>query len=135
MGAEDSLNYRIEEVNTNHASNIPESFSDKIYNSIVRIEDSNKNTATGFFMKANINNHLTNLLLTCNHVITKNHIIQKDIIKISYGKINEETTKKIKLNDNKRFIKFFEPPIDITVIEIIKDDKIPEKKFLYPDLY
>ena len=33
-----------------------------------------------------------------------------------------------------KIIKFFEPPIDITVIEIIEDDKIPEKKFLYPDL-
>ena len=132
MGVSSST--RIEQTNTKHAHYIPESSSDYLLNSIVKIETNDKKIATGFFMKVNINNRKINLLLTCNHVITKNLISQKASIKILYGKKIKETTKIIDLDFNKRFIRSFEHPIDITLIEIIENDEIPEEKYLFPDL-
>lgn len=38
------------------------------------------------------------------------------------------------MNTNKRFIKCFHPPKDVTLIEILKSDEITEDKFLFPDL-
>ena len=38
------------------------------------------------------------------------------------------------MDDNLRFIKCFNKPIDATIIEIINQDKIPEDKYLFPDL-
>ena len=108
-------NIKRKEANTKHASYIPESSSDILYNSIVKIQIDEK-FGTGFLMKAQINTIQMNLLLTCNHVITQTHISEKAII-ISYGKINKETTKKFKLDSNARYIKTFESPIDITLIE------------------
>ena len=35
---------------------------------------------------------------------------------------------------NKRIIKCFEKPIDITIVEIIENDNIPDNKYLLPDL-
>jgi hypothetical protein len=55
-------------------------------------------------------------------------------ISISYGKKNEETTKKITLDKNQRFIRSFEPPIDAIIIEINDNDNIPDDKYLLPDL-
>ena len=40
----------------------------------------------------------------------------------------------INLNKNLRFIKAFEREKDITIIEIIESDEIPDNKFLSPDL-
>ena len=43
--------------------------------------------------------------------------------------------KKIELDNNKRFIKcFIDDDIDVTIIEILPEDDIPEDKYLYPDL-
>ena len=38
------------------------------------------------------------------------------------------------MNTNKRFIKCFQTPKDVTLIEIIKSDGITEDKFLVPHL-
>ena len=67
-------NIKYDEVDTLHASGIPESASDKLYNSIVRIEinENNKNKyGTGFFMKVNIKGNKYNFLCTNFHVIKK----------------------------------------------------------------
>ena len=58
----------------------------------------------------------------------------KALIPIYYGKKDNEIKKVIKLDIEKRFIKCFDEPIDITAIEILKEDDIPESKFLFPDL-
>ena len=134
MGVCSYQSTRINQTNTRHAHYIPESSSDYLLNSIVKIETNDEKIATGFFMKANINNRKINLLLTCNHVITKNLISQKTTIKILYGKKIKETTKIIDFDFNKRFIRSFESPIDITLIEIIENDDIPEEKYLFPEL-
>ena len=123
----------INEVNTLHAKIIPESVSDRIYNSIVRIEIENS-TGTGFFVKLNIKNKIMNCLLTCHHVINQNYVDQNKTFYIYYGKKNNETRKEILLDDHIRFIKCFMKPIDITIIEIINKDKISEDKYLLPDL-
>ena len=123
----------VDEINTKHASHIPESSVDKLFNSIVKIQI-NESIATGFFMKLNINNKQYHFLLTCNHVINEKLISEESIFEIFYGKIDKEAIKKIKLVHSERFIDTFEKPIDITLIEILKNDDIPEDKFLFMDL-
>jgi hypothetical protein len=55
----------IDECDTKHADPIPESLNDKLYNSIVRIEITEKGRrATGFFMKIKINNKEMKFLFT-----------------------------------------------------------------------
>jgi len=69
-------NNRINENDTKHATSIPESVSDKLYNSIVRIEKANEK-GTGFFIKILIKNKLKHFLFTCFHVIKKIDIDSK----------------------------------------------------------
>ena len=126
-------NKRIDETCTNHANLIPESASDIIYNSIVKIRINKTLFGTGFFMKIKTNEKLKNFLLTCNHLINEQNIKSKDIIEISFGKINKENHFQIKLDINERKIITFKPPIDITLIEILDLDNIPEDKYLFPD--
>ena len=126
-------NVKINECNTNHAPLITESSSEILYNSIVRINISNKLEGTGFFIKFKIKGKQLNCLLTCIHVINDEYINSKEIIDIYYGKINQEIIKKIKLDKSIRFIKTYKEPIDITLIQIIKSDNIPEDKYLFPD--
>lgn len=135
----------INEVETNHAVYIPESKTNKIFNSIAKIIVENA-MGTGFFMKFKLENKFgirksgyfdgldtIYFLVTCEHIVQKKDVDSKVIIKICYGKINEEIIKEINLNDNKRFIKCFDSPVDITLIQIIGEDCIPENKFLIPD--
>ena len=70
---------------TNHSNTIPESTSDKIYNSIVKIKLNSGVKATGFFMKINIKDKQMKCLFTCNHVISEKDINNKIIIYIYYG--------------------------------------------------
>ena len=126
-------NKRIDGTCTNHANLIPESASDIIYNSIVKIRINKTLFGTGFFMKIKTNEKLKNFLLTCNHLINEQNIKSKDIIEISFGKINKENHFQIKLDINERKIITFKPPIDITLIEILDLDNIPEDKYLFPD--
>ena len=122
-----------DESDTDHAAIIPESVSDKIYNSIVRIHIGNI-VGTGFFIKLKIKNENINCLITCYHIINENNVSNCDAFDIYYGKKIEEKKQTLSLDDNLRFIKCFKKPIDATVIEIIKNDKIPENKFLFPDM-
>ena len=125
------MNY--DEVDTLHAGAIPRSVSDKIYNSIVRI-NINNNQGTGFFMKARIRGILYKYLCTNFHVIKQEYVDSKKELIFYYGEKDNETKKIIKLDKNKRFIKCFKKPKDITVIEIIESDNIPENKYLFADL-
>jgi V8-like Glu-specific endopeptidase len=126
-------NERINQNDTQHAPFIPESKTDKLFNSIVKIKMRNGEQGTGFFMKIKIKLNQVNFLLTCNHVIKQTNIDSKETIDIFYGKIREEINKKIKLDINDRLILTYVPPIDITLIEIINSDDIPDDKYLLPD--
>ena len=128
---------RLKESDTHHARFIPEKSSEKLFNSIVRIDFTfNEKTfiGTGFFIKFNIKNKICHYLMTCHHIINKKFVEKKITITLYYGKFNEEKNFEIKLDNNERNIKYFEEPIDVTLIEIIKKDKINEDKFLVPDL-
>ena len=111
---------------TGHSS-IPESVSDKLYNSIVKIHV-RENFGIGFFMKIEEENYL----ITCNHIVDNEIINSNETLEIIYGK-KDETKKEIKLNSF-RIIKTFGRNKDITLIEIKESDQIPEDKYLFPDL-
>ena len=119
-----------------HARFIPESASDTLYNCIVKIVIElglNKTFATGFFLKVILNIKKYKFLLTNFHVITKDLIDKGEIIKIYYGKKNQENEIKIRLEKTERIIQYFNFPVDVTFVEIIENDNIPENKFLFPD--
>ena len=124
---------RINETDTKHANTIPESSSELIFNSITRIEYGDK-IGTGFFMKIVIKDKIFKFLVTCEHVVTEEMIKNKTKINIYYGKKNFEINKIIELNEKERYIKDFKVSLDITLIQILKSDNIPENKFLSPDL-
>ena len=64
---------RIDQADTKHAPAIPESSSEKLYNSIVKINvDLNENdikVGTGFFISPVINKKIRYFLMTCQHLI------------------------------------------------------------------
>ena len=118
----------------NQINCIPKEIKEKLSQTITRIQIENK-ISTGFFMKMNIQGKIHYFLLTSAHSITKENINSKITISIFYGRKKTETEKKIELDNNKRFIKcFIDDDIDATIIEILPEDKIPENKYLYPDL-
>lgn len=89
----ESLDF-VDEVNSKHGPFIPESISDKLFNSIVKIEINNF-IGTGFFIKFQINQKNIYCLLTCEHVISQSNVNKKDSFIIYYGKKNEEKKKNL----------------------------------------
>ena len=126
-------NNRVNQSDTKHASLIPESACDVLYNSIVKIVMNDGLQGTGFFMKIKIKGKEINGLFTCNHLINEKNIDSRETFDIYYGKITKEINKKIKLDTNIRLIKTFKNPIDATLVEIIESDYIPNDKYLFPD--
>ena len=109
----------------------------KLFNSIVRIDfeaDEKKFIGTGFFIKFSLKNKIRHFLMTCHHIIQGKFVIEKKVITLYYGKNNEEEKFKIKFDRDNRYIKFFDKPVDITLIEILEEDNIKEDIFLEPDL-
>ena len=117
---------------------ISENSSEKLYNSIVRVNaglnEKELISGTGFFIKLNLSNETRNYLITCNDIINEKFIADKKAIKIYYRKITEEKNIEIKLDRSKRDIKTYKNSLNLTLIEIIKEDKISEDKFLLPDM-
>ena len=116
---------------------IPESNSLKMFDSIVRIEyklKEGEQAGTGFFMKIPYENEkfYSNFLVTNCHVIPETIVEEKKEINIFYGKSKNEREKKIELDKNKRNIKC-NKECDYTVIQILNNDKIRDKKYLYPE--
>ena len=113
---------------------IPEEISDVLKKSTARIVfDAKKKYFTGFFMKIKIKGENLNFIITCNHSITQDEINSKQQITIYFGKTKNEEKIIIILDDKKRLIKTYED-LDVTLIQILKEDQIKEKRFLYPDL-
>ena len=121
------------EVDPGFGKTIPEDIIDKLYNSIVNIKLNNGLNATGFFMKIKIKEKEMKCLFTCQHVITQDNINNKITINIYYGKKNKEDYRQIKLGKNIRYTRVFNEE-DVTLIEIIENDKISENKYLDVDL-
>lgn len=114
---------------------LPEQIMDILRKGTARIEfEDNKNIiSTSFFMKIEIKKKQYNFLITCSHSITKEDIASKKIINVYYGKVNKEKKIQIILDKSKRFIKVYKD-LDVTLIELQKEDNIPDKHYLYPDL-
>ena len=119
---------------------ISQSFSEKLYSSIVRINlgqnEKEAISVTGFFIKLILNNKTKHFLITCHHAINEKLLEKHKTIKLHYGKINDEKNIEIKLdkNKNKREIKYFKNSLDVTLIEILEEDKINEDNYLQPDI-
>ena len=89
----------------------------------------NEGDGTGFLLKTFKGSKEFFCLISNEHVITKDMIEAKQKVIIHYDKKNK--TKEIILDKEKRFIKEYrEKDLDITLIEILKDDNIKEKYFL-----
>ena len=113
-------------------------FNNNSSNSIVQISiiENNKEKiiGLGFFIKFTIKKSIRCFLMAYNQILSKTIIEEKKYIKIYYGLRSEEKTLTIKLDNNQRYIKCFDYPIEVTLIEIIADDSISEDIFLYPDI-
>ena len=113
---------------------IPEQISEILKKSTARIEFNDiKKTSTGFFMKINIKGDKVNFILTCNHSITQEDVDSKQQINIYIGKSENEEKIVITLDDKNRLIKTYDD-LNVTLIQVLKEDNIKEKRFLYPDL-
>ena len=92
--------------------------------SLCRIKIGEK-IASGFFMITKINQQKVRFLITNNHVISDEMIIQKINIEIYLECINEK--REIQLDNEQRLIKIFPKPIDITIVEILDSDNLKNK--------
>ena len=104
----------------------------KVSKSICKLiikNDKEEWTGTGFFMSIKFENEaLINCLITNNHIIDKN--ISKNHIQLQIG----DNIKDFNIG-KKRYIKYFEKPIDFTIIEILNNDEfIKDVNFLSYDL-
>ena len=83
---------------------------------------------TGFFMKTKvkiIRKQKIHLLVTNHHVISNDEINSKQKIEIYMEHIEEK--REIQLDKEKRIIKCFPKPVDITIIEILETDNLKNK--------
>ena len=111
---------KLSEIKINYKGYLPESLSNKLYNSIAKIQLNNIIIGTGFFIQIYMNKKKSFYLLTSSHLITRKHIEHNLYFNIIYGKKENEIIKIIKLDINERFIRIYdENSIDITLIEII----------------
>ena len=69
--------------------------------------------------------------MTNEHVIKKNIIESNKLIDVKYN--YEKNWIRIKLNEKERIIKY-DKEIDVTIVEIIPEDKIKNKYFVLPNL-
>lgn len=98
-----------------------------LYNSICKILFKHTR-GSGFFMKTKVKiklKNITHFLITNSHIITENMINKKETITIFLENINEK--REIILDNEKRLIKCFKKPVDITIIEILDEDNLKGK--------
>ena len=106
--------------------------------SICKITTSNK-LGSGFLIKLFKGSEEFFCLMTCEHVITRKMIKQRNKISFFYDSI-EIKLKDIELNPDERFIKEFrnlenkDDDIDVTIIEILSRDNIERSFFLSPEI-
>ena len=75
---------------------------------------------TGFFCELELQNYTMNVLLTCNHVLTKNLIKNNSTITFKH----QDTIKNLNINE-KRFVCTNEE-LDYTCIQILNEDKLDD---------
>jgi len=104
-----------QEIDTCEAPRVPLDIiikSSKAVCKIIQKKLNSKKTGTGFFITDIKKN---------NFLFTNNHVISEDIIdsnKTIIIEIHNKEEYELKLNKNKRYIKTYKDPIDITIIQI-----------------
>ena len=73
--------------------------------------------------------------MTTHSIIGEDLVRDKKGIKFDYMDESNQKTIEIILNINKRYIKCYGEPLDVTLIEILNEDNIKKDIFLEPDLY
>ena len=89
----------------------------------------NNGEGTGFFTKIPYKNKLLSVLITNNHVIDKNDIIDNQIITLYLN--NDKIEKSIILDDNR--LRYTNEKLDITIIEINENKDNINNKYLELD--
>ena len=72
--------------------------------------------------------------MTTQSIIGENLAREKKGIKFNYREEDKEKNIEILLDRNKRYIKCYDEPLDVTLIEILDEDNIRKDIFLEPDL-
>ena len=91
-----------------------------------------KNTGTGFILAFPVDLEWFYCLVSNEHIISNDSINNNRVIYITY---EEYKTASIKLDKNKRYIRsFIDKKLDITVVEILDEDNISKKNYLFPEL-
>ena len=72
--------------------------------------------------------------MTTQSIIGENLAREKKGIKFDYREEDKEKNIEIRLDRNKRYIKCYDEPLDVTMIEILDEDNIRKDIFLEPDL-
>ena len=72
--------------------------------------------------------------MTTHSIIGENLVRDKKGIKFDYMDESNQKTIEIILDRNKRYIKCYGEPLDVTLIEILDEDNIRKDIFLEPDL-
>ena len=99
--------------------------------SLCKISINNNGLSSGFFIQLFKGEEQFFCLMTNEHVVKREMIVQKQKINILYE--FEKKVKEIQLNPEERIIKDFKDnEIDATVIEILPKDNIPQDHFLLP---
>ena len=91
-------------------------------NCICRVYNNNRN-GSGFFVKIPYKTNMLPVLITNNHVINIDDILNKSIISIYIN--NDKSLKKIKLDNNRKI--YLNEKSNITIIEIKEEDKLNNK--------
>ena len=114
---------------------IQDQTSDILYNSIVRINFTvNKEIfiGIGFLIKLNLKNKLRYFLMTCCDIIAEKYINKKMAITLYY--LNNDKKFELILDRDQRYIKSYDKPFSLTLVEIIEKDNIIKENILEPDL-
>ena len=98
-----------------------EEITNQMYNSVCRIY--NNGNGTGFFTKIPYKSKLLPVLITNNHVINQDDILNNKIILLYIN--NDKITKTLKLNRNRLI--YTNEKLDVTIIEIKEKDSLNNK--------
>ena len=102
-----------------------------VIKSVCKIVINISSIGTGFFIKLRKNNKDFYCLMTNEHVVTKNLIDSKEKIVIYFDGQNKR--REIILNENKRYIRDYRYiDLDVTIVQILKEDDIDKDYFLLP---
>ena len=99
-----------------------EKIIEQMNNAICRIYNNNRN-GFGFFVKIPYKKNILPVLITSNHVINIDDILNKSIISIYIN--NDKKRKTIKLDNNRKI--YLNEKSNITIIEIKEEDKLNNK--------